>query len=123
MYTLDTNAIIYYVQEDAHATSVLEAIYARNVPVYVSVMTEAELFAFAHLSDEEAERIEQFLKTVSVIPMDSQIARMTAVVRKMYQLKMADSVIAATALFTGTRLVTRNTQDFQRVSQLLVEEI
>jgi len=45
MYTLDTNAIIYYVQEDAHATSVLEAIYARNVPVYVSVMTEAELFA------------------------------------------------------------------------------
>jgi predicted nucleic acid-binding protein len=97
--------------------------YARNVPVYISVMTEAELFAFPHLSDEEAERIEQFLKTVSIIPMDSQIARMTAVVRKTYQLKIADSVIAATALFTGTGVVTRNTQDFQKVPHLLVEEI
>jgi toxin FitB len=123
MYTLDTNAIIYYVQDDAHAVATLETIYMRGVPVYVSVMTEAELFAFAHISSEESGRIEQFLKTVSIIPMDSQIARLTATVRKTYQLKIADSVIAATALFTGTRLVTRNTQDFEKVSQLVVEKI
>jgi predicted nucleic acid-binding protein len=122
MYTLDTNAIIYYVQDDAPTAAVLEAIYARNVPVYVSVMTEAEVFAFSHLSAEEAERIEQFLTTVSVIPMDSQIARMAAIVRKTYGLKMA-GVIAATALFTGTCVVTRNTADFRKVPQLPIEEI
>lgn len=123
MYTLDTNAIIYYVQNDARAVSALEAIYACNVLVYISVITEAELFAFSHLSAVEAERIEQFLKTVSIIPMDSQIARMTAVIRKVCQLKMADSIIAATALFTGTRLVTRNIHDFEKVPHLLVEKI
>ena len=79
-------------------------------------------FAFPHLSDAEAERIEQFLTTVSVIPMDSQIARMAAIVRKTYGLKMADSVIAATALFTGTCVVTRNTEDFRKGPQLPIEE-
>ncbi len=123
MYTLDTNAIIYYVQGDTHALSVLEAIYADSVPVYISAITEAELFAFSHLSNREAEYIEQFLKTVSVISVDSQIARTAATVRRLYRLKMADSVVAATALFTGTQLVTRNTQDFKRIPQLLVKKI
>jgi predicted nucleic acid-binding protein len=80
-------------------------------------------FAFPHLSDAEAERIEQFLTTVSVIPMDSQIARMAATVRKTYGLKMADSVITATALFTGTCVVTRHTEDFRKGPQLPIEEI
>jgi predicted nucleic acid-binding protein len=123
MSTLDTNAIIYYVQDDAHTAMVLEAIYARHVPVSVSVMTEAEFFAFPHLSEGEAERIEQFLHTVSIIPMDSQIARMAAIVRKRYGLKMAESVIAATALLTGTCVVTRNVEDCRKVPQLPIEEI
>lgn len=123
MYVLDTNAVIYYVKEDRDAVSSIEDIYTKNVPVYVSVMTEAELFGFPQLSNEEAERIEGFLRTVSIIPMDSQIARLTGAIRKTYQLKIADSVIAATALFTGTRLLTRNTRDFQRVPNLRVQGI
>src|SRR2546428_5713228 len=54
--------------------------------------------------------------------MDSQIVRLAAIVRKTYGLKMPDSVIAATALFTGTCVVTRNTEDFRKVPQLPIEE-
>ena len=123
MYVLDTNAIIYYVKEDGDAVSVIEEIYTKNIPVYVSVMTEAELFGFPQLRDEEAGRIEKFLHTVSIIPMDSQIARLTGTLRKMYQLKIADSVIAATALFTGAHLLTRNVSDFKKVPDLQIQEI
>jgi len=123
MYVLDTNAVIYYVKEDRDAVSVIEDIYTKNVPVYVSVMTEAELFGFPQLSDEEAMRIEKFLRTVSIIPMDSQIARLTGAIRKTHQLKIADSVIAATALFTGTRLLTRNVVDFKKVPDLQIQKI
>jgi len=77
MYILDTNAVIYYVKEESTVVSVIEDIYTKNVPVYLSVITEAELFGFPPLRDEEAERIEKFLHTVSIIPMDSQIARLT----------------------------------------------
>jgi predicted nucleic acid-binding protein len=123
MYLLDTNAIIYYVKDENEVVSIIEDIYTKNVPVYVSAMTEAELFAFPEMSDEETERIEKFLQSVSIIPMDSQVARLTGSIRKKYQLKIADSVIAATALFTGTQLLTRNVNDFKRVSELNIQEI
>ena len=123
MYILDTNAVIYYVKEESGVVSIIEDIYTKNIPVYLSVITEAELFAFPQLSDEEAERIEKFLQSVSIIPMDSQIARLTGNIRKTYQLKIADSVIAATALFTHAQLVTRNVGDFKRIPELRIQEI
>ena len=67
MYILDTNAVIYYVKEESRVVSIIEDIYTKNVPVSVSVITEAELFGFPQLSDEEAERIEKFLHTVSTL--------------------------------------------------------
>jgi len=123
MYIFDTNAVIYYVKEESSVVSIIEDIYTKNIPVYVSVITEAELFGFPQLSDEEAERIEKFLHTVSIIPMDSQIARLTGTIRKKYQLRIADSVIAATALFTSARLLTRNVGDFKKVPELHIQEI
>jgi predicted nucleic acid-binding protein len=95
----------------------------KNIPVYLSVITEAELFAFPQLSDDEAEHIEKFLRTVSIVPMDSQIARLTGTIRKTYQLKIADSVIAATALFTNAQLLTRNVGDFKKIPELILQEI
>jgi len=123
MYLLDTNAVIYYVKEESGVVSIIEDIYTKNIPVYLSVITEAELFAFTQLSDEEAERIEKFLQSVSIIPMDSQIARLTGTIRKKYQLKIADSVIAATALFANAQLVTRNVGDFKKIPELHIQEI
>ena len=49
MYILDTNAVIYYVKEESNVVSVIEDIYTKNVPVYLSVITEAELFGFPQM--------------------------------------------------------------------------
>ena|SRR6266436_7785322 len=123
MYLLDTNAVIYYVKDESSVVSTIEDIYTKNIPVYLSVITQAELFAFPQLSDDEAERIEKFLQSVSIVPMDSQIARLTGTIRKKYQLKIADSVIAATALFTNSQLLTRNVGDFKRIPELRIQKI
>lgn len=118
MYTLDTNAIIYYLKDDPATVSSLRNIFAQNVPVYVSAITELELFAFSNLSAAEEKLIEELLTTVAVISLDSHIARLAAFIRRQYRLKVADSVIAATALFTGSTLLTRNTRDFRRIPNL-----
>lgn len=44
MYTLDTNAIIYYLKGDPRAGSTIENIIANGTPLYVSTITEVELF-------------------------------------------------------------------------------
>jgi predicted nucleic acid-binding protein len=44
VYTLDTNAIIYYMKNDAKVAPVLQSILDDpTIPVYVSTITEAEL--------------------------------------------------------------------------------
>ena len=123
MYTLDTNAILYYLKDDANTVSLLRGIFAQNVPVYVSAITELELFAFSNLSAEEGALIEELLTTVAVIPVDSHIARLAGFVRRQYRLKVPDSAIAATAMFTGSTLLTRNTRDFRRVAPLSIMKV
>jgi len=125
VYTLDTNAILYYLKDDADAVAVLRGVFGENVPVYVyvSAVTELELFAYPNLSIEEESLIEELLATTSVIPVDSRIARLAALVRRDYRLKVPDSVIAATAMFTGSKLLTRNNRDFRKVPRLTTVKI
>ncbi|MBI3353400.1 MAG: type II toxin-antitoxin system VapC family toxin [Nitrospirae bacterium] len=123
MYTLDTNAIIYYLKDDPHAVAVLSDIFTENTPLYISTITEIELFGFSKLSDHEVEQIEAILETVAIIPVDSRIARTAGFIRRNYRINIADSAIAATALFTGTALLTRNIRDFRKITNLSVRQI
>ncbi|MEK6681829.1 MAG: type II toxin-antitoxin system VapC family toxin [Nitrospirota bacterium] len=123
MYTLDTNAIIYYLKDDPHAVAVLSDIFTENTPFYISAITEIELFGFSKLSDQEAEQIEAILRTVAIIPVDSRIARTAGFIRRNYHINIADSAIAATALFTGTTLLTRNIRDFRNIPNLSLRQI
>ena len=123
MYTLDTNTIIYYLKDDPDAVAVLKDIFSQDTPLYISAVTEIELFSFPTLNDQEAEQIEALLRTIAVIPVDSRIARTAGLIRSTYHVNIADSVIAATALFTGTTLLTRNIRDFRKILNLSVRQI
>ena len=123
MYTLDTNAILYYIENDPNVVFVVEDIFRNNIPVYISAITELELFSFTNLNIADEERIENFIKIVTVIPVESQIARRAGALRAQYKLKTPDSAIAATAILTGSQLVTRNIKDFRKVPHLRLLKI
>ena len=57
MYTLDTNAILYYLKDDPDTVASLRNVFTQNVPLYVSAITELELFAFSNLSTAEEKLI------------------------------------------------------------------
>ncbi|NOY35504.1 MAG: type II toxin-antitoxin system VapC family toxin [bacterium] len=115
MYTLDTNAIIYYFKGNENAASILEDVFRKSSPVYISSITEVELFGFPRLTPKESKQIDSLINTLSVISLDSRIARLAGFLRRKYGVKTPDSVIAATAIFTGTTLITRNVRDFQKI--------
>ena len=117
MYTLDTNAIIYYLGRDGHAVRLLDEIFDQRAPLYVSTITVVELFS-RPLSNPEKDGIEELLDSLFVIPVDMELALSAGEIRRQHRLKTPDSVIAATALHTHTTLVTRNIQDFQKVDAL-----
>ena len=123
MYTLDTNAVIYYLKNDPVAVSSLENILTQSSPIYISSISEVELFGFPKLSIKEAKQIDDILATLSTITLDSQLARTAGFYRRNYHLKIADSVIAATAMFTGTALATRNIRDFKKIPNIKLLKI
>ncbi len=121
MYTLDTNVIVYYLKKDAAVAGFVENAISENIFFYVSTTTEAELMSLPSLSYEELSAIDQILSLFSVFSVDSKIARIAAMIRRKYQsVKLPDAFIAATALFTGTTLVTRNGKDFNKIKELTV---
>ncbi len=121
MYTLDTNAIIYYLQDDAAAVNMLRPIFNdETASVFISTMTELELFSYPAMTSEEEAAIEELLaNTVRIVSVTSSIARMAGDLRRLYaRLKPFDSAIAATAIFAHTKLVTRNVRDFEHIDEL-----
>jgi len=120
VYTLDTNIIIYYSKGDTDVAVFLENIFSKNNPIYISAITEIELFGFSGLTDSDIEWFENFLKAVTIIPVESRLARIAGMLLRQYKVKAIDSTIAAIALITGTTLITRNINDFKKIPGLLL---
>ena len=124
MVTLDTNAVIYYLKGEVSIAETLEPIIRAYTPMFIATVTEVELFSSPTLTSEENARIEALLPLFSIILLDSHIARKAGEFRRLYpRLKLADSVIAATALFTHSTLLTRNARDFRKIIGLTVRRI
>ena len=124
MYTLDTNVIIAYYRRDQRVVPMLrEILRDPTSSIYVSTITEAELFSFANLSEEEKDFIKAILQTISLLPPISQVARIAGTLRAPYGIKLADAFIAATALFTGSTLLTSNVRDFKKIPSLKLQAV
>ena len=118
MYTLDTNAIIYYLDEEPGVVSLLDPLFGQDVAIFVSVVTELELLSHPGLTEEERAEIQQLLTSVVIFPLESRLAQLAGALRRQYHLKTPDSIVAATALLTRTTLVTRNIRDFHGIDGL-----
>lgn len=123
MYTLDTNTIIYYVKGKPDVVSFIEEVLQRHTSLFISTVTEIELFGFPTLTTNEAEQIDELVQTVSVISVDSRLARVAGLLRRTCRLPLADSAIATTALLTGSTLATRNVRDFLKIPNLRVQKV
>ena len=123
MITFDTNSIIYYLDGAQEVVPIVEEILATQPRPFIATVSELELFSSPSLTSIEAFRVEEFISTCVLVLLDSQIARIGARLRREYKLKTADSIVAATALFTNSTLLTRNIRDFKKISGLMIQEV
>jgi len=128
-HLLDTNVCSYLMR--ARPASVTERLQALGPErVAVSVVTAVELREGAELS-RSAPRyhaaIDAFLAEVAVLPITAEVApvagRIGARLRRAgTPIGDLDSLIAAHAVTAGLVLVTHNTREFLRVTELVVED-
>ncbi len=85
--------------------------------VHVSAITQAELFAGR--ATEES-RVRLLLAAMIELPVSSAVAERAGRIRRTTTTRLADALIAATAIEHGLTLVTRNATDFEAVRGLRI---
>ncbi len=113
---LDTNAFIYFLEGQQPYYDVLVPLFRRvqagDLSIIVSVVTEAELLVRPERDGNEPakERIADLLSEdgINVVGIDRKIARRAAALRGRSRLKLADAIIAATAIETDCDAIVGN---------------
>lgn len=120
MYTLDTNAVVYYLAGEEALVGLIAKTQEDNDVLYVPTIVRLELLSKPDMSLKEYHAIVSFLDACRYVNLDIAVSDIAADIRRLHRLKTPDSIIAASALYTGTTLVTRNVRDFDKVTGLAV---
>lgn len=117
---VDTSVLIDYLRGHQHAAAVLERERATG-PLQASEMTRLEVLSGMRPDEEEATR--SLLSTLVWHPVDADVAEHAGALGRRWlashhTIDSADLAIAATAVRTGTRLLTRNVRHFPMFPEL-----
>lgn len=121
MFTLDTNAVIYYAAGDKNAVSFLSE--HKHEIFYLPSIVVLEFLAYPLIDSHAAALFRSFSQQTTIVNLDFYIAELSAEIRRAYRVKLADAVVAATALSTSSALVTRNISDFKKIPDISLQRI
>ncbi|SDH32167.1 hypothetical protein SAMN04487996_13327 [Dyadobacter soli] len=110
---IDTNIAINLFKGDDRLGTLLQ-----DRETYVSFISELELLGYQAITIEEESWVEMFLDECTIIDINSGIKEITTYVRRQYNLKLPDAIIAATSIFLGVPLLSTD-DHFDRVKELI----
>jgi len=111
MFLLDSNILIYsYSPEYKY----LRDFFTRN-SIFISEITRVEILGFHKLTTDEERYFKYALSFIPSIFPSQDILNAAISVRRKYNIKLGDSIIAATALVHDLSIYTRNLKDFEKV--------
>lgn len=105
-HLLDSNVVIGLLNGHEPAIALAQQAGLNLQRAGVSQITRMELLGFPSLTDEEEVAARDFLALCQVIGISEDIEAQAIRLRRAGALKLPDAIIAATALVTGTSLLT-----------------
>jgi predicted nucleic acid-binding protein len=111
-YLLDTNAVLYILNGD-----VTLADFLFEKELYLSIISEMELLSYKDLTDKDRKEIIEFLKAFIIISINENIKLNAIEVKKTSNMKLPDSIIAATAISLKLPLITSD-KHFKNIKHL-----
>ncbi len=110
---LDTNAFIHFFEGRQRITDLI----TEANTIYYSPISEIELLSASHLSATQIGQIKQFLSMCDRVEISPDVVAHTIQIRRLYNQKIPDAIIAASAVVVNSPLVTADA-DFQKVESL-----
>ncbi len=98
---LDTNVVLYHLGNRLQQP-------LKKKQYAISIITEIELLSYPNIQADEINVIQNFIAQTTVIELRHSIKTETIALRKKYNLKVPDAIIAATALRLNAPLLTND---------------
>lgn len=121
MFVLDTNTIIYYATGDQSVKRFLNS-HTESL-IYLPSIAVAEYLSYPSLTPEAIEAFKAFASQMVILNLDFSLAELAAAIKRNYNVKLDDAIIASAAILTGSVLVTRNIRDFKKIKGLKLIEV
>ena len=118
-YLIDTNILIYH----TNGSEIVRNFINENIKetsLNISVLTKIEFLGWDKHTPEGLIKCIKLIDHANVYYLDEDIAVKTIEIKKRVNIKLADAVIAATALVNGFNLATRNIDDFKILDELQI---
>lgn len=116
MKLIDSNIIIYACKPGFDHLHPLLA----EPDVAVSVITHVETLGYHQLSPNEKLYLAEFFANVERLPVSEAVIEQAIALRQTRKVRLGDSLIAATAMTHGGKLITHNTDDFKWIAGLVL---
>ncbi len=117
-YLIDTNIIIYEFQDNfpPECVEIVDNIFDNSFNI--SIISEIEFLGWKGFSKKDLKEAGNFLGFAYIHPLNSEIKDIAIKIKQQYNVKLGDSIIAATAIHYGYTLITRNSKDFEKIKNL-----
>lgn len=118
-YLWDTNIVIYFLQQQfpKSAGNFIDDTLTESQPAF-SVISEIELLCWKTASKKDLATLHAFIDDAWIFELERDIKLKTADIRKAYNIKLPDAIIAATVMVYDLSLITRNIKDFKKIKEL-----
>jgi predicted nucleic acid-binding protein len=110
----DTNPLIYLFDGNRAVAKILD-----QKQVWISVITELELFGKKGLNSKDMAEISALLDSCFIAEINSDIKMLTKQLLQDYQIRLPDAIIAATSIYLDLPLLTADTT-FKKVRDLKI---
>jgi len=122
-YLIDTNVAIYYFGLALSKDSEKFMDQVLSERYFISVINRIELLGFKQLNGKESDALTSFVSKSNIFDLEEDIILETIQIRKTYNIKLPDAIIAATCLVNNCSLVTNNIKDFDKINGLLITKL
>ena len=102
---LDSNVLIDLLDGNEAVSSLC---HIADSELYISVITRIELLSAMRNTEDREATIHSLLSLFTIVPLNDEVENKTIAIRRKTNLKLPDSIIAASAIITEAVLVTRD---------------
>lgn len=118
-YLIDTNILIYHTKGSQFATDFIDNLITQQA-FHISILTKIEFLGWDKHTPDGFEKCRQLIELANIYPVIEDVAEKAIDLRRSTNLKLADAVIASTAILNGFELATRNVDDYKTVRELVI---